>query len=376
MVTCIPSRVIEVIIEQSLYQIFLSVNYCIFLHQKNVLSVELVDCCLKLAVLLVKLHIVKLTLEDRHDKSNISSVVFQICIMSLKLFEVLLQKSHVHIVNNLVLRNLKTRSYFDRHPPTPSPPAPASPTGALASPPLSPSSSGSHPQSPSSPGSPPQSPLSPGLHFETDLGDTALESLTVDSDLPLTNGPTSIDADDEENHIPEDPLLQEGGTPPLVNDQEPDTAYPDSFSDSSLGLDTSRSGLPNSVPQPTSLLPPLSDAPNTNSAISLTTPFDAAGATPSLVGVVPLLLTPAPPGRIPTLVSPAQSSAVTNVPSPLTQLLSSTPDPMSSTMLLGTSPSLSLTSPRSLGSPPLSPGSPTSQGGEDTDHNMHRVVSW
>ncbi|XP_011670555.2 protein FAM160B1 isoform X2 [Strongylocentrotus purpuratus] len=290
----------------------------------------------------------------------------EICIMSLKLFEVLLQKSHVHIVNNLVLRNLKTRSYFDRHPPTPSPPAPASP-----------------PLSPSSPGSPPQSPLSPGSHLEADRGETAEESLTVDSDLFLTNGPTSIGADDGENHIPEDdeenhipegPLLQggEGGGTPPVSDQEPDTTNPDSFSDSSLGLDTSRSGLPNSVPQPTSLLPPLSDTPNTNSAISLTTPFDATGATPSLIGVVPLLLSPAPPRGAPTLVS--QSSAVTNVPSPLTQLLSSTPDPLSSTMLLGTSPSLSLTSPRSLGSPP---GSPTShgEGGEDTDHNMHRVVS-
>ncbi|XP_041476977.1 protein FAM160B1-like isoform X2 [Lytechinus variegatus] len=289
----------------------------------------------------------------------------EICIMSLKLFEVLLQKSHVHIVNNLVLRNLKTRSYFDRHPPTPPSTAPTSPSDAPASP----------PQTPSSPGSNPQSPSMLGSHPEADLVGETVESDKVENDLPLTNGPTNLD---QENHIPEDPVLQAEGAPP-IGDQEPDTALPESLSDSSLGPDSSLSGLPNPVPQPsspTSLLPPLSDTPNTNSAMSLTTPVPAAEQFPRLVGVVPLLTTPAPPRGVPTLASPAQNATVPNVPSPLTQLLTSSPDPLPSTMMLGTSPSLSLTSPRSLGSPPLTPGSPTSQSeGEDSDHNMHRVVS-
>nr|XP_054765402.1 FHF complex subunit HOOK interacting protein 2A-like isoform X1 [Lytechinus pictus] len=289
----------------------------------------------------------------------------EICIMSLKLFEVLLQKSHVHIVNNLVLRNLKTRSYFDRHPPTPPSTAPTSPSGVPALPPRTPSSPGSNPQSPSMLGS----------HPEADLVGGTVESDTVENDLPLTNGPTNLD---QENHIPEDPMLQVEGAHP-IGDQEPVTALPESLSDSSLGPDSSLSGLPNPVPQPstpTSILPPLSDTPNANSAMSLTTPVPAAGQFPRLVGVVPLLTTPAPSRGVPTLASPAQSAAVPNVPSPLTQLLTSSPDPLSSTMLLGTSPSLSLTSPRSFGSPPLTPGSPTSQSeGEDSDHNMHRVVS-
>ncbi|XP_033119394.1 protein FAM160B1-like isoform X2 [Anneissia japonica] len=44
----------------------------------------------------------------------------EISIMSLRLFEVLLQKPHQHIFQNLVLRNLKTRAYHDRPLPSPS----------------------------------------------------------------------------------------------------------------------------------------------------------------------------------------------------------------------------------------------------------------
>ncbi|XP_071947513.1 FHF complex subunit HOOK interacting protein 2A-like [Antedon mediterranea] len=78
----------------------------------------------------------------------------EISIMSLRVFEVLLQKPHHHIFRNLVLRNLKTRAYYDR------------PSPSLASHEGSPSDSGIEPgveagaDGPSQEGSVPGSPLS------------------------------------------------------------------------------------------------------------------------------------------------------------------------------------------------------------------------
>lgn len=62
---------------------------------------------------------------DKRQKAQCSSAsvywvllfLLQISIMTLRMFEHLLQKPHEHILYNLVLRNLEERNYMEYKPP-------------------------------------------------------------------------------------------------------------------------------------------------------------------------------------------------------------------------------------------------------------------
>lgn len=308
----------------------------------------------------------------------------EICIMSLKLFEVLLQKSHIHIINNLVLRNLQSRAYRER------PPSNA-PSLSSPQPPSSPSQT-----SPPLRLSPPPYllPESPSPQVTQPASDEETNDLTLEpslgSDEPLTNGPIIDENNAVENHVPEDRLLESVASALDVTDVDDGQRVA-----ASLQLNSSESvtDMPNSLPEVSSstaapvslsLLPPLPDESNTNGALSLSMPvLQGVPATPTAAirdGVhIPILIPPAPPTGAVTLASPIPSATMTpTVPLlPLTQLLESPPELLSSYALPSGSSSMSLMSPRSPGSPPLTPGSPTSmgEGADVSDDGMHRVVS-
>ncbi|XP_071498967.1 FHF complex subunit HOOK interacting protein 2A-like [Diadema antillarum] len=286
----------------------------------------------------------------------------EICIMSLKLFEVLLKKSHIHIINNLVLRNLESRAYHDR-----------------------PSTS---PSSPTSPVTSPESPASPTtslpLEYDELPVEQSVEPLENDGrnveELSLTNGPTSLDSVEE--HIQEDGLGDSG----VESGQIPDELVLSALLPSNhvAAENHTSSAVNNSnVPQDhsetpplqsLSLIPPVSAASNTNGGISLTTPSQDHAPSASAPVSAPTLMTPRPTGAL-TLTTPSPAVPL----SPISQLLSSSPADILLSPALPTVSPVSLTSPASFGSPPVTPGSPTSLGGtgddRDTEESIHNVVS-